>query len=305
MTLDVRVTLDGGLGNQMFQFAFAHTLAERLDVPLRVDVSVLESERDGVTRRPYALGIFPALANILPEFLPDGEEGEYRIGDEIGEAPELYDRLERELPGAVGDRPIRVRGFFQKYGLMTDEAIAPYASLLTSREEEHEAFGFDAVSLASSLAVHVRRGDYVALAAARRFHGVLGRRYLKAALRRLESDYHEVIVFSDDPDWCARSLRFRAPHRIVPEDLSGCHGEGHLALMARVDSLVIANSSFSWWGARLSELHRASVEVVAPGHSIWFRGRPGKATGLLPRHWRHVEVDEMPSALCTFLTRKL
>lgn len=142
-------------------------------------------------------------------------------------------------------------------------------------------------------AVHVRRTDYATNPA-----GTLTSlpvSYHRDAVERLDPDH--VVVFSDDPDWCVAHLDLGRPfhvHRgwVSPYEWEPGYGVDpmdwlDIGLMARCTSHCIANSSFSWWGAWLSE----NPAPLYPGW--WFGERysyiPWRA--MIPDGWREVPVQ--------------
>lgn len=118
--------------------------------------------------------------------------------------------------------------------------------------------------------VNVRRGDYFSVEAHRvRYAFDLGE-YLDAALRRsreVGGPIDRIHVVSDDVAWCEQNLPGLIgdfPSRITFED-QGLPPQAHLALLADAPRLVLANSTFSYWGGYLSEWrHRRPEQIVAP-----------------------------------------
>jgi hypothetical protein len=105
-------------------------------------------------------------------------------------------------------------------------------------------------------AIHVRRTDYLTIQHA---HPVCSLEYYHNCLDRIK-DLELVLVFSDDPSWCRDTFK-GDKYKIVDLDLH-CS----LYMMTRVKNLIIANSSFSWWGAWLNE--HANKNIFAP--KKWF-----------------------------------
>jgi hypothetical protein len=106
------------------------------------------------------------------------------------------------------------------------------------------------------ISLHVRRGDYVTNAN----HPVQSLSYYQKALSEMPSDI-PVLVFSDDPFWCQDQEIF-APDRFFISQ--GNSADVDLCLMSMCDYHIIANSSFSWWGAWLAD----SKQIFAPKN--WF-----------------------------------
>jgi hypothetical protein len=139
---------------------------------------------------------------------------------------------------------------------------------------------------ANSLSLHVRRGDYVTSTAANAFHGVLGLDYYERAVRHVQERVTdlEAFVFSDDLAWCQSELVHLGLPLTLVDVNRGADSWKDLFLMAECRHSIIANSSFSWWGAWLGD---GGVEpdrmVVAPRQ--WFAGAEVAPADLYPPHW--------------------
>lgn len=124
------------------------------------------------------------------------------------------------------------------------------------------------------ISLHVRRTDYLNNSAN---HYNLQMDYYEKAIEKFDSD-RDVIVFSDDPEWCMNQELFESDRFIVSET-----GDNllDLCLMSMCNSHIIANSSFSWWGAWLS----GSDDVIAP--QKWFgpNNQDKSTRDLIPELW--------------------
>ena len=119
----------------------------------------------------------------------------------------------------------------------------------------------------SSISLHVRRGDYLENKNLS-IHGVCSLGYYKNAVKMIEehcSNTPRVFVFSDDPDWVSKNLKLPYPVRYIVHNTPENAIED-LRLMTVCRHHVIANSSFSWWGAWLRS--NENGKVVSP--SKWF-----------------------------------
>ena len=136
-------------------------------------------------------------------------------------------------------------------------------------------------SVENPIALHVRRGDYIKNC---ENHLNLQPEYYKAALEHFDSD-RNVIVFSDDPLWCHDEPTFGDDRFIISENEDN---RVDLCLMSLCDDFIIANSSYSWWGAWLST--NKDKKVIAP--SDWF-GSKGytkdhNIEDLIPSTWTKI-----------------
>src|SRR6202030_3632130 len=127
-----------------------------------------------------------------------------------------------------------------------------------------------------SVFMHIRRQDYVGL---QHFHGLLPVEYYREALKLIRSVRGldtKVFVFSDDQVWCRQNL---------PQDfrfVTGTNMWEDMRLMASCKHAILANSSFSWWGAWLGDNQQGRT-VVAPRR--WFTSPDVDDRDLVPSRW--------------------
>jgi len=252
MNESVSVRLMGGLGNQLFQYAAARATSVRLGCPLLLDLQALSTPAEHATRQ-YMLGAFRTEAHIPQPSQNFSEWEEYReptfhydVGFEaIRVGTYLTGYFQSELYFAsIGDR---IRAELQ----LAVPTSAAFCSLLARIAEERCA-----------VSVHVRRSDYVTNAETRSFHGVCGAAYYERALSVIKAltGTPTYFVFSDDPEE-ARAMFVHLRQAVFVDTPPGSPWED-LILMSHCRHHVLANSSFSWWGAWLNP----SMEkvVVAP-----------------------------------------
>jgi hypothetical protein len=286
----ITVSLIGGLGNQMFQYAAGKALAERHGVPLAFDISGFRDIDVRNTPRPFLLdrllvpeaAVPPSQAEAAPKAEANFARAKWkgRIDRLLGRAglPKLapspneyrqphfhYDPAFETLGPCTA-----LFGYFQseRYFLSIEESLRDWFSL---RESLGEAAAAALKRIETShlpISVHVRRGDYLKPGTVE-YHGILGEPHYRAALARLEADVGkqaELFVFSDDAAAAEQVLNFVPKSRLV--HVNGDPGQPweDMALMARCRHHVIANSSFSWWGAWLNR--SPDKVVVAP--RAWF-----------------------------------
>lgn len=279
--------LNGGLGNQMFQYAAGLQVAHRTGTKLRVDRSILGYA--GI--RPYELDAF-----VMPEHVVAKPRVEYgALMDEIAYeefAAERYGSpVVRERNTGRTDELSTIEGDSVLVGYWQSEDYFPDVKEEIKRLFQLNEFVDSASACASaieqadvSVAVHVRRGDYVSNPRAAEILGFLGRDYFDAAAEVVRRELGEVewFVFSDDPAWCRENLDFGGPTTIVS---GATTGPEDIRLISLCDHAVISNSSFSWWGAWLGETE-ASL-IVAPDR--WTL-TPGvyETPGRVPERWQRV-----------------
>lgn len=132
------------------------------------------------------------------------------------------------------------------------------------------------------MSLHVRRGDYVSDARTHATLGVCSLDYYRAAVRYIADHVEapEFFVFSDDIAWAQANLELGHPCHYVDHN-RGAESYNDMRLMSLCRHHIIANSSFSWWGAWLNP--RADKVVVAPAR--WFAGGNRVVDDLFPPGW--------------------
>jgi hypothetical protein len=139
------------------------------------------------------------------------------------------------------------------------------------------------VERSESVSVHVRRGDYVSNARARRTHGTCTEEYYGGAMQEIAraTEDPKFFVFSDDISWCRAHLKVGFSLTFVSHN-GGEAVHRDLHLMSRCKHNIIANSSLGWWGAWLNS--HSNKMVVAPKR--WFAKGDINTIDLLPATWK-------------------
>lgn len=279
----------GGLGNQMFQYATGRALALRTGADLKLDLAIYESS----TSRAYALGHFPIQAvpatRLEVERLTRIRTPERVLGRLLRRKPRPRRSHVREpdlrFHPEILDLPddVYLDGYWQSERYFIDAATAIQNELgppepESARDREVAA----AIDSTESISLHVRRGDYVSSRVAREILGPCGLDYYQRALAMLRERLAlpHLFVFSDEPEWARENLDLPLPTTVVDHNDPG-DAHRDLALMARCRHHIIANSSFSWWGAWLAP--RPDKIVIAPRR--WFAREDLSADDLVPEPW--------------------
>lgn len=288
--------IEGGLGNQLFQYAAARSLADRLQCNLSLDLRGISANGN----RPYQLDLYHVRAEVADAevlaTLPPWRS--FRAG-------RIRQSLSFLLPGmfrspvfwphsfAYDDRierlqhPVYMVGYWQteRYFAWNRTRLLQDLTLLPGMTAD--AGLLQKIRNSNSVSLHVRRGDYVSNATAAQHHGTCDMAYYQhaiAALMQRQPDI-EVFVFSDEPQWAADNLHLPVPAHIVDANPPEC-GYLDLELMRQCRHHVLANSSFSWWGAWLCA--HAGQRVYAPGR--WFTNPSIDATDIVPSRWQRLQA---------------
>ena len=254
----VTVNLMGGLGNQLFQYAYSRALAAQGRDVYLTNIQVANA----TDHRVYSLDGFNTVARLYNP-PPIGAAPLYESG-----IP--FDEKMLNVP-----EPTIIYGYFQteRYFLNIASQIRKELTLKNPLSEKAQRLA-DEIQNCESVSFHVRRGDYLQLQA---FHGMVGLDYYASAfghiLSRIFPKRPVSYIFSDDPQWCKQNL----PGTVVEtgnkfEDL-------HLMSLCRHN--IIVNSSFSWWAGWLNT--NPNKIVVAPKR--WFSSKDLDSRDVIPNGW--------------------
>jgi hypothetical protein len=264
------VKIMGGLGNQMFQYAFGRNLAIKNKTELYLDIySHQISSELGILQLDKFNSHYKLLSKLFYRFI------RHKYTRKLLRSP-IYNikfveqrknkKFDPDLLNLRGN--IYLSGYwqtekyfesirdilFEEFTLIQEPNRANYELLKDIRENE-------------SICLHIRRGDYINNKAINSFHGICDLDYyykgIEYILHRKENT--KIFIFSDDIEWCKKNIRSQQSHNFVnintPEK-----GYEDLRLMYNCKHFIIANSSFSWWGAWLSK--NPDKIVIAP--NSWF-----------------------------------
>lgn len=262
MLLKTYMTLDGGLGNLMFEYAFGL----RLECEHGESISFVNS----TLTRPESLHVFRIDRQFRFRNVPwiHKVAGKLRrivtgIPRTIEEPSWAYD------PDFIGRirRGQQVVGFFQSPRYWPD--LEQEVRRQFTFREGLSSFAWETarkIASGDSVALHVRRGDYLKLT---HTHHVLTPSYYERAIDYMERETgHQArfFVFSDDLDWADAALRIPADRKCLVRNPEKGLDHEDLYLMTQCRHHIIANSSFSWWGAFLARHPDQNVAVP----SRWF-----------------------------------
>jgi hypothetical protein len=293
------VRIMGGLGNQLFEYAAGRRLAIANNDQLKLDVSTYK-----VSPRPYRLDRFNIVENIASLREVEGLTGvrspnsvvgriHGRLQNHVrrlrfaGNAPAGKERstsFQPEILTAVGD--VYLNGYWQSelYFREIENIIRKELTLKELPDSTNQNTAA-MISTCESVSLHVRRGDYVSNPLYNQVHGTCALDYYQAALKLMTETVKEphLFVFSDDLKWAKDNLKLKHPATYL-----GHNGEEKdyedLRLMSLCKHHIIANSSFSWWGAWLCV--NPGKSVIAP--KTWFNDLTKDASDIVPSSWLRV-----------------
>lgn len=288
------VKLIGGLGNQLFQYAAGTALANYHKTELFLDLSYLNADTKGAyTKRKFELDKFNIHAKIADErILKNFNFNENKTSV----------KLKKLLPGLFGKMIFNEHQFnfhsnFLKFPANTylngywqsERYFNSFRGKLLDEITLNNPLTKGAVAIdqkiqsTTSVSLHVRRGDFVSLKSANHFHGHLELEYYKLAVEKINLKIKNAtfFIFSDDMDWCRANFDFIASKEFIDGEGNNITTHEELILMSHCKHNIIANSSFSWWGAWLNQ--NADKIVIAPQN--WFADKKINTNDLIPSSW--------------------
>lgn len=259
----------GGLGNQLFQYAVGFGLAKNISADLVIDNRFYENYN---LHGGYRLANLNVKDNIVSDeekkYFPEWECKLFTKFPQMTRFADnyIYDKV-CDLNNVKADR-VMLLGYWQNESIFhpyKTELISKFKPLNLNEEDIKLA---EDIKKNNSVIVHIRRGDYVNNPIAFKNHGVCSLEYYKEAFKEIKKTNKDVLfyIFSDDIDWCRKNIipLFSENDKYI--FVCGRKQETDLWLMSCGKSHIIANSSFSWWGAFLA-IH-PEQKVIAP--EPWF-----------------------------------
>lgn len=286
----IAVRLMGGLGNQLFQYAAGRALALARGAELLLDHGWFDDVGDATPRSYALIGYALAARRFEPERLRADVGWLARVTKRHAAPSELLRaagwRVVRpagrrcDLSVFVGDK-LYLDGYWQSAGYFDSarDALLAELTLLQPPEGENAAM-LARIEGSAAVAVHVRRGDYVSDPRALAHHGLCSLDYYRDAFAYVQQHIPEArpFVFSDDMQWARAQLGDWPGVCFVDHNDDA---QQDLQLMRHCRHFIIANSSFSWWGAWLAQ--GADKIVVAPRR--WFADPAADEGDLVPAEW--------------------
>lgn len=269
----------GGLGNQMFQYAFYRSLQlSGNEACLDISSFVSYDFHNGYELE-RVFGLCPVMAseNQLSKF-------KNNILLKILNKANIYSRIIKQKNLGFDGRYLQLKGnkYFEGYWqsekyFKNIEAQIRTDFTFPKLDEKNQIIANDIIKT-NSISIHIRMGDYVN----HPLHGgICTLDYYKNAIKIINEniDNPKFYIFSNDIAWCKENLKLENVVYVLGNDGDSSYKD--MQLMSLCKHNIIANSSFSWWGAWLN--NNPSKVVVAPNK--WLNDNSIDTTDLLPSEW--------------------
>ncbi|PKI12857.1 alpha-1,2-fucosyltransferase [Colwellia sp. 12G3] len=289
------VKVAGGFGNQLFQYAFYLALAKKhqeqvyldnldmatyrlhngyeLEGIFKLDANYCTTEQRSIVRKDN--NVFTKLLSSLKNKLA--------INNNYILEPKREHFTFHEKSFGEANTAIYYKGYWQHAKYLAGIEVELKANLnFPEFELEQNIELSHYITESSSVSIHVRRGDYVQHKA---FGGICDLSYYQRAVEKINAlvENPAFIVFSDDIPWCKENLNLEQAKFV--DWNSGDNSYRDMQLMSLCKHNIIANSSFSWWGAWLNA--NENKKVICPDKWVHYT----KATGVLPSEWLKVKAS--------------
>lgn len=280
----VLVNLKGGLGNQMFQYALGRKLSLSNDDTLAFDISGLRPKGED-TPRSFALDAFTIEATIA------APQQAVRVRYPYGTVSVILEKIRSKIlrQHHIGFEPTILRktgtiyldGYWQSPKYFDDIRETLLNDFTFSRPLSDAAKTYANSISQNAVSLHVRRGDYVFNPKVAKMYGSCSPEYYNRAIAYISERVPnpQWFIFSDDIAWVQKHVQFPASSVFVTDD--GLTDVEELWLMSTCAHNVVANSSFSWWGAWLNTNQEKIVIAPAP----WFDYDPAFTNTIVPTSW--------------------
>jgi hypothetical protein len=296
------VELMGGLGNQMFQYALGRHLSLMNKTSLKLDLTRLEERAPGnnYVLRNYELDKYHHNAQVVEKnelayFIPVRSFTSkvlYRVKERLGLVSIKHEAgFEFQPEILMSGKNTYLSGYWQseKYFSSISETIRNDFAIkksLLSDISNLETFRniLLKMSQTNSVSVHFRRGDYVSNPLIEEKYGTYSPAYYQKAISLIKSKIEQphFFLFSDEPGWLKSNIEFKDPFTII----EGYQGYIDMFLMSQCKHNIIANSSFSWWGAWLNDNHAKTV--IAPLKWFVSDDENNQTKDLIPEEWERI-----------------
>ncbi|MEL6718065.1 MAG: alpha-1,2-fucosyltransferase [Bacteroidota bacterium] len=286
------VRLKGGMGNQMFQYAFGKRMASVLNTELRLDLSaLLDRSKEGIVFRDFDLDIF----DLEPKFLTSPkllrtlykskssavakqmkrrsisgkqyiEEAHFHVMEEL---------IQNPINNALYNGWWQSERYFEEVKDILRKEFAFKDAILPISENL-----FNQIKNTNAVCLNVRRTDFLTNDTLNATNLAYFQNASQYMIQNLENPHF--YVFSDDLMWCEKNIEIEGyPVIYVQHDMKGRKFGNYLQLMKNCKHFIIPNSSFAWWATWLNE--NPDKIVIAP--KMWFTDPQYDTADLVPSNW--------------------
>ena len=289
------VKIHGGLGNQLFQYATGRALSYSLHLPLKLDISFFMNSHN----RKFLLRNY----NISPQYATPEEIRKVKMRDypfPIQKLISIFRKMKSEntlyikevsrsldVDQLGGYHQIYLKGYWQSEKYFRDiEPVIRSEFILTSKPDSINQQYLVGILSSNSVSIHIRRGDYLSNLRVNQKFVVCSLDYYQKAIDVISEKVTnpQFYIFSDDPEWVSKNFHIQHPTILISHNTNQEHED--LRLMSACKHHIIANSSFSWWGAWLG----TNIDKVTIAPYKWLNNPSKDMRDLIPDRW--IRINE-------------
>lgn len=289
----ITVKITGWLWNQMFQYAVGRALSLKRETDLSLDISAFDTYR----LHEYSLENFA----ILRQYSKKSDLPWYENSSSNKYIDFIFQKT-KNFAAKYNSSHFRENGFepfnenvlrlpdgsFLDGYFQSDKYFSEYADTIRKDFEviipptEENIVMKQHIESVNAVSLHIRRGDYVKNSDTNALHGVCNAEYYKNSVAYIASMIQDPVffIFSDDIDWAKENLRTGYEQYYIDFNDASQNYED-IRLMKTCQHHIIANSTFSWWGAWLNPKKDKIVTIP----SVWFSGYTYDTKDLYPEGW--------------------
>ena len=287
----VIVSISGGLGNQMFQYAFSYSISQKTHKVTKLDINNFQTSN----LRKYELELFNISTHLISK--AEAETLKFKNESVLGKILRQCKITKRPLSDMYYKEPhfnfdknvylleedVYFKGYWQseKYFHEYKENLIKQFTLKNELHLESQQYQ-KMIKKKESISLHIRHGDYVTNKHTNNVHGICSLDYYKNSVSTIEKKIKNAhfFIFSDDLNWAKENLNFIKNITFI-ELSKNIPDHEEMYLMSQCKHNIIANSSFSWWGAWLNPNDKKMV--IAP--KKWFNDTSINTSDLIPEGW--------------------
>ncbi len=283
----IDIKFSGGLGNQMFQYAFYLRMKKQYpDEKIHLDFDSYKYERfhngfrlEQVFELPISSGLkksYTSLEKIIYKIKVNIKRYWYLFIDKKHLITDNEFLFEINLKRNETFFLIGCWGAEMYFSMAKDEVLKSFIFPMNKLSIRVQVLA-SKMSLENSISIHVRRGDYLNS----NFISLASTNYYMNALSFIEgmesAISFKLYIISDDIEWCKKNLKYLSEYN--HEYITGNQDYEDMYLMTKCKYVIIANSTFSWWGGYLSSAKR----VIAPKYIT--KNQKEETQYLYPNNW--------------------
>lgn len=278
------IKISGGLGNQLFQYALGKNLALKNGSDLKLDISWYDSVDSNY--RDFKIDNYKTNFTIAQKLEMDKFRKSNIVTKIIKKIFGSNCRKEKNFNFDSKilnlSKPAYLIGYWQseKYFSNITDVIRKELVLKNDPSIETKEW-IKKISNSNAVSLHIRRGDYINNTKTNQTHGTCSLDYYKEAITYISQKITKPVffIFSDDIEWAKKNLQIAFPIFFVSDNKIPDYEE--LIIMSNCKHNIIANSSFSWWGAWLN--NNPEKTIIAP--KKWFKAEHLNTNDLIPNSW--------------------